>query len=77
MITSGGDLGDELVELPVAGPGHLHLVLADAEHCVVVHQEGHVRVLHGRVRGQHRVVGLHHRGGGLQQSELRIQFSAL
>ena len=53
-------LGDQLVELAVAGSLHIEPVLADVEHGVVVHEEGDVSVLHGAVGGQHRVVGLHH-----------------
>ena len=62
-------LSNQLVELPVAGPLHLEPVLADVEHCVVVHEEGDVGVLHGGVGGQHGVVGLHHRGRGLAAAD--------
>ena len=60
----GDDLGNQLVELPVTWALHVQLVPADVEQRVVVYQEGHVGVLHGREGGEDGVVGLNHGGGG-------------
>ena len=59
------DLCYELVELCVAGPLDVQLVLADVEDRLVVDQEGDVAVVHGRVGCQDSVVRLHHCSGNL------------
>ena len=59
------DLCYELVELCVAGPLDVQLVLADVEDRLVVDQEGDVAVVHGRVGCKDSVVRLHHCSGNL------------
>jgi hypothetical protein len=48
------------VQIGVAWPVHVEVALADVEDGLVVHHEGAVRVLQGRVRRQDGVVWLHH-----------------
>ncbi len=47
------------VQIGVARPVHVEVALADVEDGLVVHHEGAVRVLQGRVRRQNGIVGLH------------------
>lgn len=65
----GDDLSDETVEVGVGGSLDVEVATADVVDRLVVHHEGAVRVLQGRVRGQDRVVRLHHRCRHLQRKQ--------
>ena len=74
----GHDLPDEPVEVGVRGPLDVQVAPADVVDGLVVHHEGAVRVLQGRVRGQDGVVGLHHGRGDLgRRVDGELQFGLL
>lgn len=56
------NLGDETVEMLVAGTGNVEVAMTDVIHGLVVHKECTIGVLNGTVGGKNRVVGLDHRG---------------
>lgn len=60
-------LGHEAVEVGVGGPLDVQGAPADVVDGLIVEQDGDVGVLQERVRGQHAVVGLDHRGRHLRR----------
>ena len=57
------DLGDQTVQVLIAGTGDVQVAAADIVDSLVVHEEGAVRVFNGAVGGKDSVVWLHHSGG--------------
>lgn len=57
------DLGDQAVEMLIAGTGNVQVATANVVDSLVVNKEGAVRVLNGAVGGQDSVVGLDNGGG--------------
>lgn len=57
------DLGDQAVEVLVAGAGNVEVATADIVDSLVIDKEGTVRVLDRAMGRQHSVVGLNNGGG--------------
>jgi len=74
------DLGDQAVQVLIAGAGDVEVAAADVVHGLVVDQEGAVGVLDGAVGGQDGVVGLNdgrrHTGGRVDR-ELELGLLAI
>lgn len=57
------DLGNQAVQVIVAGTGNVEFTTADVVDSLIIDQEGAVRVLDGAVSGEDRVVRLNHGSG--------------
>ena len=62
-------LGDEAIQIGVGGPLNVEKTSANVVNGLVVKHDGHIRVLEQGMRGQHTIVGLHHRIGDLRTRE--------
>lgn len=58
-------LGDQTIQIPIGGPVHTQAIVTYIVDGLVVHHEHTVRVVHGGVGGEQRVIWLHHGGGDL------------
>ncbi len=61
----GDDLGNQAVEVGIAGALNVELATANVVHSLIVKHDSHIGMLQERVGGEHRVVGLHDSGGHL------------
>lgn len=83
--TEGGgdgrhDLGDESVQVLEVGAGNVERTTADVVDGLVVNEESAVRVLNGRVGGEHSIVGLDNSGGDARRrvdGELELALLAI
>lgn len=74
------DLGDQPVEVLVAGPGNIEVATADVVDSLIIDEEGTVRVLNCAVGRQHSVVGLNDSGRdtrGWVDGELQLALLAV
>lgn len=74
------DLGDQAVEVFVAGAGNVEVATANVVDSLVIDEEGAVRVLDRAVGGQHSVVGLNDGGRdtrGWVDGELQLALLAV
>lgn len=61
------DLGDQAVEMLEVGAGNVERTAADVVNSLIVDEEGAVRVLNGRVGGEHSVVWLNNGSGNARR----------